>query len=587
MDGLVNIILVCVDQQAAFTKPLVQTFESRDILRSKWFVYQISGAPNILRPICTQNTRPYKTLPFIKSPQHHQKILPITTEHHNTPQHHSLHLATPPQPSPPPHNTTNPSLHLTSPQHTPKPFPSPQHHPSLHITSTQHPFPSPLTHTTPFPPATTIFSPFQQLLCAVLQVVATLALSPHHHPALLAAKVPDALTQLILPSDEWFYTNHSTRHARYVKHHAARTLVYLGLQHRVNHRVNVYDLLLDEAPPPTPLGETSEDDYIMMTSAPPPLVTAQDSKRVLGMSVEGMVLHTLRSLENVPAPCGVTPTSEARSTTPLEWLLDPPPQDPARGSGTLRGTRAGGVAGGGADGGPSAVLPAAGAAAGAAPRHLPAAAAAQAADIDAPPHQVEVLHLALLLDLPLLSGALTHLLLGDGRLHASQAAPRQPHAGLRRGVPRGDRGALPSTTAAPRPPQCCALTVRRRRRATASPPPRGAAAADFETTLAAAISTTDVSVTLQQLLPVRLRPADSHNSISSSSKATTPSGSPSIFPKRSFRFSSLHKKRSKSVHDHINSSGSNAQHLPEQAGPGAGRGGHPGLPAPAPEPALL
>nr|XP_027238658.1 uncharacterized protein LOC113829649 [Penaeus vannamei] len=72
----------------------------------------------------------------------------------------------------------------------------------------------------------------------------------------------------------------------------------------------------------------------------------------------------------------------------------------------------------------------------------------------------------------------------------------------------------------------------------------------------AAISTTDVSVTLQQLLPARLRAAESHNSISSSSKGTTPSSSPSIFQKRSFRFSSLHKKRSKSVHDQINSSGS-------------------------------
>lgn len=72
----------------------------------------------------------------------------------------------------------------------------------------------------------------------------------------------------------------------------------------------------------------------------------------------------------------------------------------------------------------------------------------------------------------------------------------------------------------------------------------------------AAISTTDVSVTLQQLVPARFWPSESHNSISSSSKGTTPSGSPSFFQKRSFRFSSLHKKRSKSVHDQINSSGS-------------------------------
>lgn len=72
----------------------------------------------------------------------------------------------------------------------------------------------------------------------------------------------------------------------------------------------------------------------------------------------------------------------------------------------------------------------------------------------------------------------------------------------------------------------------------------------------AAISTTDVSVTLQQLLPARLRTAESHNSVSSSSKATTPSGSPSFFQKRNFRFSSLHKKRSKSVHGAMTASGS-------------------------------
>lgn len=117
--------------------------------------------------------------------------------------------------------------------------------------------------------------------------------------------------------------------------------------------------------------------------------------------------------------------------------------------------------------------------------------------------------------------------------------------------------AAPSPARPPRP----APTVLRANSEEAPPRNRkpstpGGGGRRLRDTLAAAISTTDVSGTLQQLLPARLRPADSHNSISSSSKATTPSGSPSIFPKRSFRFSSLHKKRSKSVHDHINSSGS-------------------------------
>lgn len=83
----------------------------------------------------------------------------------------------------------------------------------------------------------------QQLLVLVLQIVATLALDPQHHRALLDNGLPDVLSQLLLPSDEWYYTNHSTKYARYVKHHVARILVYLGFQHRVNLRFCVYDIL--------------------------------------------------------------------------------------------------------------------------------------------------------------------------------------------------------------------------------------------------------------------------------------------------------------------------------------------------------
>lgn len=84
---------------------------------------------------------------------------------------------------------------------------------------------------------------FQQLLCLVLQIVATLALVPEHHTALTEADLPDCLTQLILPSDEWYYTNHSTKYARYVKHHAARVLVYLGMEQRLRHKVNLFDMI--------------------------------------------------------------------------------------------------------------------------------------------------------------------------------------------------------------------------------------------------------------------------------------------------------------------------------------------------------
>lgn len=77
----------------------------------------------------------------------------------------------------------------------------------------------------------------------VLQIVATLALVPEHHVALSEAELPDCLTQLILPSDEWYYTNHSTKYARYVKHHAARVLVYLGMEQRLRNKVYLFDLV--------------------------------------------------------------------------------------------------------------------------------------------------------------------------------------------------------------------------------------------------------------------------------------------------------------------------------------------------------
>src|ERR1700722_11483148 len=37
-----------------------------------------------------------------------------------------------------------------------------------------------------------------------------------------------------------YYTNHSTKFGQYVKHHAARILVYVGLGDRVGSRVNLF-----------------------------------------------------------------------------------------------------------------------------------------------------------------------------------------------------------------------------------------------------------------------------------------------------------------------------------------------------------
>ena len=79
-----------------------------------------------------------------------------------------------------------------------------------------------------------------QLLCLVIQTVAFLALHFPYHSVLLQSGIPDALTQLVLPSDEWYYTNHTTKFSRIVKYHAARALVYLGLARCLGPRVSLF-----------------------------------------------------------------------------------------------------------------------------------------------------------------------------------------------------------------------------------------------------------------------------------------------------------------------------------------------------------
>uniref|UniRef100_A0A8D9BY52 Phosphoinositide phospholipase C n=2 Tax=Cacopsylla melanoneura TaxID=428564 RepID=A0A8D9BY52_9HEMI len=156
-----------------------------------------------------------------------------------------------------------------------------------------------------------------QLLVLVLQIVATLSLSPHHHRNLVDHGLPDVLSQLLLPSDEWYYTNHSTKYAKYVKHHAARTLVYLGFQHRVNLKFSIYDILQEDAPPATPLMESAEDDYITQTSASPSVVVAPDTKYMLGVGIEHAVVAVLKTIETTLVQGTVMPQPEIST---LNWV---------------------------------------------------------------------------------------------------------------------------------------------------------------------------------------------------------------------------------------------------------------------------
>ena len=77
----------------------------------------------------------------------------------------------------------------------------------------------------------------------MLQALGLLALHPEYHDIMLKYDLPDNVMSLILPGDELFYTNQTTKYAKYVKHLAARVLVYLGLFAKVSNKVNLFDIL--------------------------------------------------------------------------------------------------------------------------------------------------------------------------------------------------------------------------------------------------------------------------------------------------------------------------------------------------------
>ncbi|KRZ11348.1 1-phosphatidylinositol 4,5-bisphosphate phosphodiesterase epsilon-1 [Trichinella zimbabwensis] len=81
-----------------------------------------------------------------------------------------------------------------------------------------------------------------QFLTYMLQVVAVLAMERKAQTLLRDLNAEDALVQMLLPGDEWYYTNHTMLFPKIVKHHAARILVYIGLGELVGNRVNLFQL---------------------------------------------------------------------------------------------------------------------------------------------------------------------------------------------------------------------------------------------------------------------------------------------------------------------------------------------------------
>uniref|UniRef100_A0A1I7U155 ANK_REP_REGION domain-containing protein n=2 Tax=Caenorhabditis tropicalis TaxID=1561998 RepID=A0A1I7U155_9PELO len=128
-----------------------------------------------------------------------------------------------------------------------------------------------------------------QLLCLLLQVLALIALDPSTHATLIDIQIDDVLIQMLLPADDWYYTNHSTKYGTFVKYHAARVLVYVGMGDRVGSRVNLFSMTTFE-PSAKSGSQQNEDDYICETCATP---RSRSTFSRSAVSVEGVLLKVL------------------------------------------------------------------------------------------------------------------------------------------------------------------------------------------------------------------------------------------------------------------------------------------------------
>lgn len=175
-------------------------------------------------------------------------------------------------------------------------------------------------------------------------------MNPATHRNFIEMQVDDPLIQMLLPADDWFdlisdiyslrrfryYTNHSTKFGHFVKYHAARILIYIGLGDRVGNRVNLFQgngtemALIDRlhcqdsssecaarrslsGNNHTPAATTStataggamnaansasEDEYIFETLRT--ATVAQEFSRT-AMSLEGVLLRILKELHREPS----------------------------------------------------------------------------------------------------------------------------------------------------------------------------------------------------------------------------------------------------------------------------------------------
>ncbi|CAJ0572763.1 unnamed protein product, partial [Mesorhabditis spiculigera] len=135
-----------------------------------------------------------------------------------------------------------------------------------------------------------------QLLCLLLQTLALISMDSSTHRLFIDENIDEVLIQMLLPADDWYYTNHSTKFGHFVKFHAARILIYVGLGDRVGSRVNLFHMIGNEEKVEAKPNPQNEDGYICETCSTPKSMFAFSKS---SMSVEGVLLKLLQEVQEL------------------------------------------------------------------------------------------------------------------------------------------------------------------------------------------------------------------------------------------------------------------------------------------------
>uniref|UniRef100_A0A1I8BQ91 Phosphoinositide phospholipase C n=1 Tax=Meloidogyne hapla TaxID=6305 RepID=A0A1I8BQ91_MELHA len=171
----------------------------------------------------------------------------------------------------------------------------------------------------------------RQLLCLLLQTIALIALNPSTHRHFIEMQVDNPLIQMLLPADDWYYTNHSTKFGHFVKYHAARILIYIGLESLLATSVTRRSLTSSQGQAANNSNSANEDDYICETLRPATMAqefspsacasviaspTVQVRSIVMGQNSANCIIEECEEKPDSPLPPLIMPSPAFIDDTP-------------------------------------------------------------------------------------------------------------------------------------------------------------------------------------------------------------------------------------------------------------------------------